>query len=78
VKVRELLLIANAVWLLLHGRPGDEVVAELREWGGPSQATYGSVAILFLVAALGLAFLESPGRSSVLPSREMPRISMAR
>ena len=50
---RQVLLIARATGLLLRGNPGEAIIAELRDWGGPNSRQLGR-AVSFLALALGL------------------------
>jgi len=78
VNFRRLLVTVYAVRLLLQGREGEAIVAELRDWNGPRRSTYrAAAAIVVLLAALSLS-LWVTGGSDPTTSTELARLRITR
>jgi len=78
VNFRRLLVTVYAVRLLLQGREGEAIVAELRDWSGPRRSTYrAAAAIVVLLAALSLS-LWVTGGSGATTSTELARLRITR
>ena len=79
VNFRRLLVTTYAVRLLLQGRQGEAIVAELRDWSGPRRSTYRvAAAIVVAVAALGLALCVTGERGSAATSTELAKLPIVR
>lgn len=55
---RQIIAVSYTVLLLLQGRPGDEIVAELSDWSGPTRSSLCKVAasLIFPTAVLMAVF----------------------
>ena len=78
MNIKRLPLTAYAVRLLLGGKPGEAIVAELRDWNGPRRSTYMLAATLVVVAVLSLTLSAAGELGFEFATTELARLPFAR